>query len=153
MSTITSAAAKNIFNFNKIFKRATPRPAPAAVNDDVEVFHVPEKYREKTSGQHYAPPPPVLGSVCRSQYDCSGALRAVCAADNNCRVSHHHHHHDHRFLKHLFQFRFGCNFTCQCPPHYYKKVNTYKPKPSHSYSSPLRMRRSLRYHEECVYDL
>ena len=82
MSTISSAAAKNIFNFNKILNRATP--PPYKLNDDVELFEVPEEHQE--SNKQFPHPPAVIGTVCRSQYDCSGALRAVCAIDTNCRV-------------------------------------------------------------------
>jgi len=140
LSSISEAVVKNINNYNK-FKRATPSPFypsnQSSISDDVELIEVPEEHKEEN--QHYQPPPPVIGSLCRSQYDCSGALRAVCAPDKICNG---------------YFSQVPCNYTCQCPRHFIKKTNTYKPKKTKpSYYSPLRLKRSLMYYEECVYDL
>ena len=93
MSSITSAVARNIYNYNKVRKRATRAPyysthhyhhTPTSVPDDVEIFSVPEHLREEN--QKYSPPPTVIGSSCSSQYDCGSARGAVCAADTGCKV-------------------------------------------------------------------
>ena len=70
LSSISEAVVKNINNYNK-FKRATPNPFyssnQSSISDDVELIEVPEEHKEEN--QHYQPPPPVIGSLCRFVVD------------------------------------------------------------------------------------
>ena len=83
LSSLASKAHQNVIKYNNLFKR---KAAPVHYNtEDVEVFEVLPEHQE--SLQPHKAPPAVIGAVCRSQYDCSAALRAVCAVDKSCRVS------------------------------------------------------------------
>ena len=84
LSSISAAVNDNINSYNKIKRKASPGPY-GPVSDDVEIFTVPEEHREEN--QHFTEPPPIIGSPCTSQYNCAGALRAVCARDNTCQVT------------------------------------------------------------------
>ena len=85
LSSLASKAHQNVIKYNNLFKR---KAAPVHYNtEDVEVFEVLPQHQE--SLQPHPAPPAVIGAVCRSQYDCSAALRAVCAVDKSCRVREH----------------------------------------------------------------
>ena len=82
LASLAARAHQNVVKYNNLFKR---KATPAHYNtEEVEVFEVPPELQE--SLQPHPVPPAVIGAVCRSQYDCSAALRAVCAVDKSCRV-------------------------------------------------------------------
>ena len=85
LASLAARAHQNVVKYNNLIKR---KAGPAHYNtEEVEVFEVPPEHQE--SLQPHPAPPAVIGAVCRSQYDCSAARRAVCAVDTNCRVRRH----------------------------------------------------------------